>query len=202
LTGARRTMFTMKTLPGWRHDPRMHLSGCPIYGVHFCYEVRATASINHDVQSQKPAYLLDEDAPIYQFDTNLEIFGTSIAPSSRAGEMYHLSLFGDGSSSGSVNRTLKSMQERDEHDAPKYRTYRGQTVPVYRVPRGLAMMNKQRGEPRWTVWIPALPRFVSDVLLLLGQNRQLYITLYERRFARQRWLQYLSIQTDDPREDI
>ena len=35
MTGARRTMCTIRTLPDWRHDPRMHLSGCPIYGVHF-----------------------------------------------------------------------------------------------------------------------------------------------------------------------
>ena len=166
------------------------------------YEVRATVSINHDLQSPEFAYLLDEDAPVYQFDTHLEIFGTSVAPSSRAGDEYHLSLFGDGSSSGSVNRTLKSMQERDEDNALKYRTYRGRTVPVYREPQGLAVISKQRGEPRWTVWVPALPRFVSDVLILLGQDRQVYITLYERKIARRRWLQYLTIQTDDPREDI
>ena len=166
------------------------------------YEVRATVSINHDLQSPEFAYLLDEDTPVYQFDTHLEIFGTSVAPSSRAGDEYHLSLFGDGSSSGSVNRTLKSMQERDEDNALKHRTYRGRTVPVYREPQGLAVINKQRGEPRWTVWVPALPRFVSDVLILLGQDRQVYITLYERKIARRRWLQYLTIQTDDPREDI
>ena len=36
MTGARRTMCTIRMSPGWRHDPRMHLSGCPICGGHFC----------------------------------------------------------------------------------------------------------------------------------------------------------------------
>jgi putative transposase len=31
----------MNPLPGWRHDPRMHLSGCPIFGVHFCLKTLA-----------------------------------------------------------------------------------------------------------------------------------------------------------------
>lgn len=35
LTGARRIACTMNPLPGWRVDPRLHLSHCPIYGVHF-----------------------------------------------------------------------------------------------------------------------------------------------------------------------
>lgn len=165
------------------------------------YEVRATASINHDLLSPELAYLLDEDDPVYQFDTHLEIFGTSIAPSSRAGDEYHLSLFGDGAPSSRLSRTLKSMQEREEDHSPKYRTYRGRTVPVYREPQGLAVINKLRGEPRWKVWVPALPRFVSDALILLGQDKQVYFTLYERKIARRRWLQYLTIQTVDPRED-
>ncbi len=35
LTGRRRTVCITKTPPGWQHDPRQHLSGCPIFGVHF-----------------------------------------------------------------------------------------------------------------------------------------------------------------------
>ncbi len=35
MTGARRTAFTANLLPRWRLDPRMHLSRCPIFGVHF-----------------------------------------------------------------------------------------------------------------------------------------------------------------------
>ena len=35
LTGAHRTASTTNLLPGWRLDPRRHLSCCPIFGVHF-----------------------------------------------------------------------------------------------------------------------------------------------------------------------
>ncbi len=35
LTEGRQTAFTMNPLLGCRFDPRMHLSHCPIFGVHF-----------------------------------------------------------------------------------------------------------------------------------------------------------------------
>ena len=43
LTGGRQTAFTTNPLPGWRLDPRIHLSHCPIFGVlflhhDFCYD--------------------------------------------------------------------------------------------------------------------------------------------------------------------
>jgi len=36
LTEGCRTACTTNLLPSWRLDPRMHLSRCPILGVHFC----------------------------------------------------------------------------------------------------------------------------------------------------------------------
>jgi len=35
----------MNPLPGWRLDPRMHLSRCPIFGVHFYYLAKVVAGI-------------------------------------------------------------------------------------------------------------------------------------------------------------
>lgn len=162
------------------------------------YDVRAAAGVNPVAYDARYGIHLDEDDPLYEFDTHLDISGTSISPDSRAGETYDLALYGDDSPSGLANLPLKAMHERDEHDARKYRTYRGRAIPLYRAPPGLATLEKIRGQPRWRVWLSARPRFVSDVLLILGQNRPVYLTIHERKVDRQRWVQNLSIQTNDP----
>ena len=164
------------------------------------WNIRADASINFTALDARYGIRSDEDDSLYQFDTQLEISGTSIWPASRAGEIYELTLYGDGSRSGGVSMSLKDVHERDEDGSPQYRTYRGQRYPVYGAPPGLALIDKIRGESRWTTWVPAAPRFVSDVLMMLGQDRQLYLALHERKLERKRWLQNLSIQTDDPAE--
>lgn len=165
------------------------------------YDVRADASINHVVYEPQYALYLDENEFVYRFDTHLEISGTAIAPDSRASGTYDLSLYGDESPSSLTNLPLKAIHERDEHEARKYRTYRGRAVPVYWVPPGLARLDKIRGESRWRVWLSARPRFVNDALMVLGQSRRVYLTIHERKAQRQRWVQNLSIQTNNPAED-
>ncbi|MCB0636465.1 MAG: hypothetical protein KDC54_07590 [Lewinella sp.] len=165
------------------------------------YDVSANASINNNIRSPESALYRDDEEPVYEFSTHLEISGTSIGPASRAGDTYDLSLYSENRPARGVNLPLKALQELDEHDSPVYRTYRGAPVPVYREPPGIALIKKDRGKPRWTVWVPALPHFVSDVLVLLGQDRQVYITLYERKVERRRWLQYLTFQTNNPLDE-
>ena len=143
----------------------------------------------------------DEDDPLYQFETHLMIAGSYTWPEEHVGGIYELTIYGDDSRSVSVNMPLKAVHERDEHGARQYRTYRGQSYPVYSAPSGLALIDKIRGEPRWRIWMPATPRFVSDVLVMLGQGRQIYLAIHERRAERKRWLQNLSIQTSDPAEE-
>lgn len=84
------------------------------------------------------------------------------------------------------------MQARDKYNAPQYRTYRGKQVPVYVPPKGMGMIDKVRGELRWTG---------SDLLILLGQGRPLFIGIDERKHERTRWLHSVSLQMTDPAQE-
>lgn len=122
-------------------------------------------------------------------------------PESRAGDTYALTIYTDDAPSGRIHATLNAMHERDEDFSPKYRTYRGKQVPVFRKPPGFGLLDKVRGEPRWTAWLQVVPRYMSDLLVLLGQDRQLYVMLHERKEKRVRWVQGMSLQTTDPAEE-
>jgi hypothetical protein len=97
-----------------------------------------------------------------------KISGTCKYPDKRAGDSYHLTLYGDASPSRGIYAKLKDAQLRDKYGAPKYRTYRGRDIPVYDAPKGLAVLDKVRGKSEWTAWITVTPRLVSDMLGLLG----------------------------------
>lgn len=165
------------------------------------YDAHVSAGINHNAYQPQYAFDLDEDDPLYRFTTHLEIVGTCTYPEVRAGDEYLVTIYGEDAPSMGMDRTLKSIQARDEHHAPVYRTYRGKRVPVFIVPKGMGLLEKIRGQARWTAWLHAAPRFVSDALVVLAQRRQVYVAIHERREQRSRWVQSLSVQTTDPAEE-
>jgi hypothetical protein len=164
------------------------------------YEAEADASINHDVYYPQHAFNLDDRDPVFRFITRIVIFGKATYPDERAGDAYELTVYGDDAPSRYLQAKLEDIQVRDERRVPQYRTYRGTQVPVYKAPNGLGLLQKERGEARWTAWINVLPRLVSDMLTLLGTDRALYVALQERKQGRDRWVRSLSLQTTDPAE--
>lgn len=66
-------------------------------------------------------------------------------------------------------------------------TYRGRQIPVYDAPEGMGLIDKLRGEARWTVWLFAKPHFISDVLALLGRARTSMSKYTSAKKARSRW---------------
>jgi len=165
------------------------------------YEASVSAAINHDAYKPQYAFRLEDDDPLYQFETRLRIQGMATDPAERAGEGYELTVQAEASPSRSVYWTLKDVHVRGEYNSPQYREYRGQRLPVYDPPKGLGVIEKVRGEPRWTGWIFAQPRFVTDLLVLLGQGRPLYLALDERKIERRRWVRSVALQTRDPAEE-
>lgn len=165
------------------------------------YEAQAEASVNLNAYYPQLAITLDDRDPLFRFVTQVCVSGTAIEPEKRAGEVFELSICGDDAPSRAVNVTLERVQTRDEQGLPRYRAYRGGSLPVYDAPPGMGLLQKVRGERCWTGWINALPRLVSDMLLLLGTGRELYIALHERKRGRERWVQSLSLQTTDPHEE-
>lgn len=163
------------------------------------HEVRIEASLNGNLKMSRPLMFDDED-PVYEFHTGIELLGPSTYPPERAEETYQVQLYGDARR-GRLDLTLKDVQARDEYLAPAYRTYRGEQIPIYEGPPGLATLSRRRAEKIWDAWVPVAPRVITDVLILLGGSRDLYLAIHERRSGRQRWIQSLSLQTNDPAEE-
>lgn len=165
------------------------------------YEASVGASVNRNAYAPQYGWDLDDDDPVYEFSNHLMIAGVSTFPPERAGDQYELTIYGTDARSHRLNATLKDIQARDKHGSPQYRSYRGKQIPVYLPPTGFGLIDKVRGERRWTAWLFVRRRFVTDMLVLLGHKRELFVSLEERKIERARWVQALSLQTVDPAEE-
>ena len=164
-------------------------------------EASVEAAVNYNVYMPESAWNSDDDDPLYRFTTRLTVAGISTYPEERAGDTYEVTIYGDNLGSGDIRATLKDVQERDEHGSPKYRQYRGRQIPIYKPPPGMGLIDKIRGEQRWTAWLRVSPRFMSDALALLSNGRALFLAIHERKTNRTRWVQSASLQTTDPADE-
>lgn len=162
------------------------------------YRVRASAGINHYAHNPEYAWRNTEDEPLYEFETHLEITGSCIDPTKRAGDSYELTIYSEVDPENHIYWKLRDVQAIDEHRVPQYRTYRGKEIPVYRPPKGMGTLGKIQREPRWHGAIWAQPRYISDLLTVLGWDRELFMAIVERKVQRQRWIQGITVQTTRP----
>ena len=165
------------------------------------YEAQANAAINHTAIAPQYAWDLNDDDPLYSFTSHLRIVGDALYPENRTGYRYELTIYGNDAPSRRVDAKLKDVHARDKHGSPQYRSYRGREIPVYNPPKGMGILDKVRGEQRWTAWVHATPRFVSDALALLSLRKELFLTIHERKIERTHWIQGITLQTADPREE-
>jgi hypothetical protein len=136
------------------------------------------------------------DSLVFDYRTNLEIAGTCIGPSVRAGEKFEISIHSDACADRQL--MLKDIQEQDDRYAPVFRQHRGAQVPVYRQIPGIATIARRRDTGAWHAWIGVDPRLVTDMLMILGRSAAVYLAIYESMVDRQRWIATLSLQTRDP----
>ena len=162
------------------------------------YEASVDAGINHVADAPHLAWDLDDRDSVYQFTSLIRVTAKLTYPEERPNDTYELTFYSNDAPSRRLGLTLRDVQNLDKHGAPQYRTYRGKLVPVYSPPKGLGLLDKVRGEPRWTGWIAVTGHFANDLLTLLAHKRQLYIGIQERADGRTRWARSISIQTDDP----
>lgn len=95
---------------------------------------------------------------------------------------------------------LKDVQALDKDHHPKYKqTKSGGSLPIYAPPKGLAVIEGVHSAWHAAIWVQ--PRFVSDWLVMLGQEEQLYLYIHEHKVERQRWIRSISLQTTDPTQD-
>jgi hypothetical protein len=159
------------------------------------YEASLDASINSYAFGPQYAWRLDEDDPVFRFNSNLSVIAILNYPEKRVGEEYEITFHGDEAPSKHLGLTLGDIHVRDEHGARQYRRYRGNEIPVNEPPKGLGLLEKVRGEPRWHGWLTTTPRFVTDALILLEQSRPLFLHIHEHKEGRSRWIRNISFQT-------
>lgn len=165
------------------------------------YEVRSEADINYHAAQPHLAFRDIDDELLYQFQTHLEIFGTLLGPKDRAGHAFELTVYGEDRPSANIYTVLKDVHMRDRDRRPMYKRHRGVECPVYWTPKGVGSFDKVRGENVWRSTIFAVPRFVSDWLLMLGQGRELFLSVLEKKVGRDRSLHRIALQTSDPEEE-
>lgn len=158
-------------------------------------DARVETSIHSDLRSQRPVFDRPTD-PVYEVRTMIEVSGVVVNPDTRQGERFDLTILGEISTEPPL--VLKDMQATDDDRRPMFKAYRGVQYPLYVAPRGLALLQRLRGQPGWSAWIFAAPRLLSDMLTLLSSPRQLYLSVHEKKTGRERWVQSLSLQTSDP----
>lgn len=164
------------------------------------YDVRVDASLNIDLDSRHSLLSTDE-SPVYTHSTHIELRGVCTYPEERAGDAYEVKLISGNHYFKDFSLTLKDVQVRDEHGIPQYRSYHGNTIPVYEKPEGIAVLEKRRGEMLWDLLAFIDPHLASNMLPLLNLPKPLYLAIHEKKFNRKRWIQNISLQTTDPAEE-
>jgi hypothetical protein len=164
------------------------------------FDVRVDAGVNLDLLGTLTRYP-DEDAPVYRFETHLELTGLCVDPESRAGDRYDITFIGDPRSRD-VRMKIKDLRKLDKDGSPAYKKLKSGLVPLYDDPPPLGYLEKVRGEARYTAWFWVAPQFVTDCLTLVSsKSKPVFLSLHEVRENRQRRIRSLSVQTTDPVEE-
>jgi hypothetical protein len=160
------------------------------------YEADAGAGLNLNLVTTHPYNDSPEDF-VFAFGTKLEIKGVACYPTERSGEKYEVTF--RAKDSGQYRLRLKDIQARDEHLIPLYRQYRGGSFAVYEPPAGLSTIERRRHDRVWQGCLFVESHFTRDMLILLGHNRPLYLSVHELKVERQRWIRSISLQSTNPR---
>ena len=96
---------------------------------------------------------------------------------------------------------LRDVHVREEDGSPKYQKVKGQLLPVYNLPAGLGLLQRKRGPINWDGWIWAPEPMITQMLVLLGTVRPIFLHVQEHKLDRTRWIEGLTLQTTDPSTD-
>ena len=96
--------------------------------------------------------------------------------------------------------TLADCHVCDEEGFKKYRKSRGVDKPVYDVPKGIGSLHKSHGVRQWSSALWLTPDIVSDMIVLLLSDLDIYVACHIRHENRVAWLIGLDLQTANPLE--
>ncbi|MBT3045012.1 MAG: hypothetical protein KME67_19310, partial [Candidatus Thiodiazotropha sp. (ex Codakia orbicularis)] len=96
------------------------------------YSVRADAGINSSLLGS-PCLIENEEEPVHEFETKLEISGLCTDPENRAGHRFEIRMYGAPEIDQWTPR-VKDLHEHNKEGDYRYRTYRGREYPIYAPP--------------------------------------------------------------------
>ncbi|WAT19264.1 hypothetical protein OZN62_06785 [Aurantiacibacter sp. MUD11] len=164
-------------------------------------EASVSARVNHYAYEPQYAFQTLDDQPVYEFRNALVVRGRITAPEEREDDCCEITLYGEASPARDLDARLADITALDKHGAPRFRTYRGREVPVYKPPDGLGVLDKAKGEPLWRTSLFIKPWLVEQWMALLGSSRDLFISLHECKVGRKRWVRGIELGTANPEEE-
>jgi hypothetical protein len=159
------------------------------------FEVTVGASINVHLRTTVP-YSWDDSDSVVAPDFRLVITGICTYPETRANDSYEITVYGERLAREKL--TFEQIRVRDKYNVPVYRKYRGKDYPVFKVPPGIATVERLRGTSEWHAGLFVEPKTASRMLAVLSLERELYASIDEQKVDRQRWVRGFSLQTRDP----
>ena len=159
------------------------------------YHAAIDSSINYEVRDRHHHY---PAAKVYSFGSRLELEGVCHYPAERDENNYAITVYGAEREADQFAMTLADCQVYSEDRLPVYRKSRGKEVPVYDVPKGVGLLERERGTPNWHGWLWVPPQTVTDMLTLIPQVKPLYLAIQQLREGRKYWIVSLTLQTNDP----
>jgi hypothetical protein len=161
------------------------------------YSVRTGAAINHKVRDARQS---DREARIYDNHTVLDLTCHNIDPDEPLTDVYSFHIYGNRFSATDFGVTLADFHVEDEEGLKKYRKRKGVEIPVYDIPKGLAVLTQFRDERSWWSALWLAPDIVSDMLALLSCGKDVYAAVHIRNDDKTRWIQGFELQTNNPQD--
>ena len=161
-----------------------------------------SAAVNMSVNGQARERPQDNDnVSLYSFSCSAEIQGTCTYPPERVHENYRIDISARSPGELKFDAKLTNVHVRDEDGSLKYRKLRGRSLPVYDIPEGLGLLDKERGTRNWNGWLWVPEHTLTQMLILLTNVKPLYLEIHERKIERTRWINGVSLQMTDPNEE-
>ena len=161
-----------------------------------------SSAVNMSVNGQARDRRQDNDnVSLYSFGCDVEIQGTCTYPPERVHENYRIDISTKPQSQLDFDAKLKDTRVRDEDGSFKYHKVRGRFLPVYDIPEGLGLLDKERGTTNWNGWLWVPEQTLTQMLILLTNVKPLYLEVHERKIGRTRWINGVRLQMTDPNEE-
>ena len=161
-----------------------------------------SAAVNTSINGQaRERHQHNDNVSLYSFGCSVEIQGTCTYPPERVHESYRIDISTNPQSQLDFDAKLKDTRVRDEDGSFKYRKVRGRSLPVYDIPEGLGLLDKERGTTNWNGWLWVPEQTLTQMLILLTNVKRLSLEGHERKIGRRHWINELRLQMTDPNEE-